>query len=300
MRFTNPLLSNFNGKYLLKHFFQKRSYLNRLIIINLAVYFVFLILKYLLSLIGFLMSNDFDEVVLSKIVLSLSFPASIHNFLYRPWSIITSLFFHIHFWHILFNMLMFWIAGRIFLQYISEKKLLLTYLLGGVFGNLVYAFAYNIFPVFQNVLPTSIAFGASGSIMAILAAITVYKPQYNLQIVFLGPIKLKWITIIFIVIDLLSISKSNAGGHIAHLGGVLYGATYMFFSMKNNIYQTTKKKKKKYCTSYDTRPLSDEEYNAKKKAENDRIDAILDKISKNGYDALTAEEKEFLFSKSRK
>jgi len=144
------------------------------------------------------------------------------------------------------------------------------------------------------------AFGASGSIMAILAAITVYKPQYNLQIVFLGPIKLKWITIIFIVIDLLSISKSNAGGHIAHLGGVLYGATYMFFSMKNNIYQSTKKKKKKYCTSYDTRPLSDEEYNAKKKAENDRIDAILDKISKNGYDALTAEEKEFLFSKSRK
>jgi hypothetical protein len=166
--------------------------------------------------------------------------------------------------------------------------------------------AYNFFPAFVEVLPNAYALGASGSIMAILAAITVYKPNHSLNIIFLGQIALKWIMLIFLVIDLLNIPKGNAGGHIAHLGGALFGAGYGLFIIgfqgRNFGKKTRKKraKKQKFTTSYQNfsepvRHISDEEYNARKTQQQKKIDVILDKISKSGYEALSKEEKEFLF-----
>ena len=184
-----------------------------------------------------------------------------------------------------------------------------TYLIGGIAGNLLYIAAYNLFPVFANDVDSAMALGASGSIMAILAAITVYRPNHELHF-FLLPrrgrsIRLLWVTLIFLLIDLMSIPHGNAGGHIAHLGGAIYGAiSVMFYSIHFSFPKREKRKKKKFSTSFDTttqqRPISDEEYNYRKKQQEDKLDAILDKISASGYDALTKEEKEFLFFSSKR
>ena len=127
------------------------------------------------------------------------------------------------FFHIFFNMLLLYVGGKIFTDYLSEKKLLTTYIFGGLFGGLFYVASYNIFPAFQNVVSSSIAIGASASVLAILVAIAVYVPNYSITFLLIGRIKLIHVALIFIVIDLLSIEKDNPGGHLAHLGGALWG-----------------------------------------------------------------------------
>jgi membrane associated rhomboid family serine protease len=271
--------------------------------INVGVYVSYLLFRGIMSLIAFLMNSNINEVVMSRVIQLLSVPASFETFIFQPWSIVTSLFFHISFWHILFNMLMLVVAGRIFNQYLSEKKLILTYLIGGIAGNLLYQIAYQTFPVFQEALPLSMAMGASGSIMAILAAITIYRPGHELFLFLIGKIKLQWIMLIFVLIDLISIPRGNAGGHIAHLGGAMYGAIYSSLLLFHPFKIKKKKKKQKFYTSYTSssdRPISDEEYNTRKKEKEMKIDTILDKISKYGYEALSKEEKDFLFFASKK
>jgi membrane associated rhomboid family serine protease len=210
---------------------------------------------------------------------------------------------HANFWHLFMNMLMLYITGQIFLQYLDRKKLIRTYFLGGIAGNILYMLAYQSFPVFAENLPVSYAVGASGSIMAIMAAITFYRPQHELNLILIGRVKLFWIMIVFIVLDIINIPNGNAGGHIAHLGGVFYGFASQYFYRSYTTHKRPKKaKKQKFATSYDysQRPVSDEEYNAQKLKEQQHIDTILDKISKNGYDALSKEEKDFLFHYSKK
>lgn len=299
----NPLFQTPNFRMILKEFFQRRSALNLLTMINIGVYISYLLFRGIMSLIAFLMDSNINEVVMTRVIQLLSVPASFETFIFQPWSIVTSLFFHISFWHILFNMLMLVVAGRIFNQYLSEKKLLLTYLIGGIAGNLLYQIAYQTFPVFQEALPLSMAMGASGSIMAILAVITIYRPGHELFLFLIGKIKLQWIMLIFVLIDLISIPRGNAGGHIAHLGGAMYGAIYSSLLLFHPFKIKKKKKKQKFYTSYTSssdRPMSDEEYNTRKKEQEKKIDAILDKISKSGYEALSKEEKDFLFFASKK
>lgn len=299
----NPLFQTPNFRMILKEFFQRRSALNLLVMINVGVYISYLLFRGIMSLIAFLMNSNINEVVMTRVIQLLSVPASFETFIFQPWSIVTSLFFHISFWHILFNMLMLVVAGRIFNQYLSEKKLLLTYLIGGIAGNLLYQIAYQTFPVFQEALPLSMAMGASGSIMAILAVITIYRPGHELFLFLIGKIKLQWIMLIFVLIDLISIPRGNAGGHIAHLGGAMYGAIYSSLLFFHPFKIKKKKKKQKFYTSYTSssdRPMSDEEYNTRKKEQEKKIDAILDKISKSGYEALSKEEKDFLFFASKK
>lgn len=301
--------SNFNWKQLLKTYFSVSSVLTKLILINIAVYLVFILFKIVVLLIGFLFQQtDVAHLFIQKAVHLLSCPASFETLLHQPWSIFTSIFFHVKFWHFLFNMIMLSVIGGIFRQFIREKHLFITYIAGGIFGNLLYMISYNSFPVFSDALFTgSFAMGASGGIMAIMAAITTYKPNHKINLLFIGPVKLMWITLVFVFIDILSIQGENAGGHIAHIGGVIYGALSVLFYLKYNItfprFRKDSKKKMKYATSrnysYNERPLSDEEYNANKVILEKKTDEILDKISKNGYDSLTKEEKDFLFKQKR-
>lgn len=272
--------------------------------INVYVYLAELLLRVFFTLTAFLM-NSSEAMIMEKIINWLACPASFQNLLYQPWSIATSLFLHSGFWHLFMNMLMLYVSGKIFLQYLDSRKLITTYFLGGIFGNFIYMLSYTYFPVFQDVLSVSHALGASGSIMAILAAITFYRPQHEVNLILIGPVKLYWIMIVFVVVDLLSIPNGNAGGHIAHLGGVMYGigSQYLYHSYSQKTKRKkSKKSKSKFTTSYDNnwRPMSDEEYNAQKVKEQQKVDEILDKISKNGYDALTKAEKDFLFHFSKK
>ena len=239
----------------------------------------------------------------------LSVPADGTELIRKPWTVVTYMFLHERFWHLFFNVWMLWFGGMIFTRFLSQKQLALTYGLGGLVGALFFILAYNLFPVFETEKYTAVAMGASASVLAILVAAAAYKPDYGLNLMLFGQLKFKWLAIAFVVIDLLSISAENPGGHIAHLGGAAFGFVYGFI-LRKNLGQPIKSKQKKrkpkmeytpYEEIHDEPqvPRSDEEYNYQKAERERDVDAILDKIAKDGYASLTAEEKEFLFRNSR-
>ena len=290
-----------------RRFVQDPSWLNRLIMVNVAVFLLTLLCGWLFSLAGFLMQFD-GAAKYESVMQWLSCPASFETWLRQPWSMVTSLFIHNGFWHLFFNMLMLYYVGKFFLSRLDWRHLLSVYFLGGIVGNLAYMGAYNLFPVFASAVPHSFAVGASGCVMAVMAAITLYEPNYEVLFIFIGKIKLWWLTLIFVAIDLMSVPKGNAGGHIAHVGGVLFGLLYILLyklyersDADADIHQPASKRKKKYYVSQESgRPISDEDYNERKAADQARINEILDKISAHGYPSLTEEEKDFLFHYSNK
>ncbi len=280
--------------------FKRGSSLIKLIYINAGVFFLIKIIQVLAFLFGF-------SGISGIFVHWLSVPAELGTLVTRPWTLITYMFLHESFWHILFNLLWLYVFGRIFLMYLNEKKLLSVYLVGGLSGAAIYIISYNIFPAFQEVVSLSFALGASASVMAIVIAISVYVPNYSINLLLLGPVKLKYIAIFTIVLDVLSIPSSNSGGHIAHLGGALFGYIYIaqyrrgkiitkgFDRFMDDLFAMFKPKPKFKVTHKQHRPKTDIEYNKEKAKRQEKINKILEKISKRGYESLTKEEKEILF-----
>jgi membrane associated rhomboid family serine protease len=288
----------------IKQSFKDGGNLVRLIYINLGVFLVFNILRAILFLGGVDISISLSRY--------LSFPAYFPNFATRPWTIITYMFFHEGFIHILFNMLWLYWFGKIFLGFMSQRKLLGVYIMGGIWGGILYMLFYNIFPIFSEALPVSFALGASAAVYAVVFAATSYAPNMSLTLMFIGPVKLKYIAAVLVVIDIISIAGTNAGGHIAHLGGALFGYLFINFQkqqidLANPVYwvidafTTTKstQKRRKMKVDY-SKPTDDFEYNRIKAEQQAEIDRILDKISKGGYDSLTSEEKKTLFKMKEK
>jgi hypothetical protein len=225
------------------------------------------------------------------------------------------MFLHIEFWHILFNMLWLFWFGRIFMEYLNSRQLLFTYIAGGLAGGLLYVLAYNIFPVFHTTIEASVALGASASVMAIVTAISFFVPNYSINLLFIGRIRIMYLAILLFVFDFIAIPAGNAGGHIAHIGGAFFGYFFSLWLRKTKvsysagIFTTLIKRirvilrrglKVSASSPYSGRPITDEEYNVEKKMYQKRIDSILEKISKGGYDSLTREEKDFLFRSSGK
>jgi len=298
-----------------KKFFRRKSILNKLIIINVAVFIIVNIINLFLFL--FQVSNNPDGISgISLISYYFAVPADLESLIYRPWTIFTYMFLQEDFFHIFFNMIVLYFGGKIFLEYLNEKKLLSTYILGGLVGAFFYILAYNLFPVFGESVYYSVALGASASVLAILVAVSTYVPEYTVVLVLFGKVKLKYLALVVVLIDVLSIARGNSGGHIAHLGGAFWGFAYIYL-MKNGKdltlnfgrvnfrkffkYFTKPKDNSKFdTTASDGRPLTDVEYNYRRNNQQERIDHILDKISKSGYSSLTREEKELLFKSSNK
>jgi len=233
-------------------------------------------------------------------------PANLSELVTRPWTLLTYMFLHWDFLHILFNMLWLYWMGRIFQDYLGSKKLLSTYFAGGIVGGLFFIIAYNIFPVFSGSVDHAFALGASASVLAITVAAATLLPEYPIHLIFFGNIPLKWIAVAVIVLDLISVSGHNAGGHIAHLGGALYGFVYIRQLKRGrdltgwlaNLFDRLRYKPSKMKVTH-RKMKADEEYNVNRKARQERMDDILDKISKSGYGSLTQEEKDFLFKISK-
>ena len=283
-------------------FFRKTSLLPRLILVNMAVF----VLVYLVNLVLWLFQID-SVNGLSVLTRLLAVPSSLTSLISSPWTPFTYMFLHEGFLHLLFNMMVLFFGGTIFLQYLDEKKMFTTYIFGGLSGALFYILAYNTFPVFLEANPHAIALGASASVLAILISIATYVPQYVVHLFFIGPVRLKYIAIFLIVMDIFSIQGNNPGGHIAHLGGAFYGFIFALSLRKGFSFPEIKLPifdKKRPKTTYrrpgnfNQRPIDDEEYNKRKAAEQIEIDKILDKISKSGYDSLSKQEKELLFRRS--
>jgi hypothetical protein len=201
-------------------------------------------------------------------------------------------------------------GGKIFLQYLKPKQLLSTYILGGVSGGLLFVIAYNYIPALQAYSFGALAMGASASVLAIIVAIATYTPNYSVQFPFIGFVKLKHIAIFSVALDIISIPKGNTGGHIAHIGGALFGYFYIKQLKKGNDFSkgfssflerliNTFKPKSKLKTVH-KRAKSDYDFNKEKSAKQKEIDIILEKIANSGYESLSKEEKATLFSASKK
>ena len=229
---------------------------------------------------------------------------------WKPWSIITYAVFHSGIFHLFFNMIVLHFSTRLFITYFNQKQLLGLYILGGIFAGFVYLLSYLVLPVFQNTSSTLV--GASGSIMAILFAAVTYNPHMEIRLMLVGRVKLWHIAVVVIALDLIQLPSTNAGGHLAHLGGAFFG--YLFVSLLRkgtdltdgvtkiinffaNKVQSKKQSTpfKKVHKNYNPTPTFTESRIVKKDKTQQQIDEILDKISASGYDSLSKEEKDFLF-----
>ncbi|NCC72380.1 MAG: rhomboid family intramembrane serine protease [Sphingobacteriia bacterium] len=295
----------------IRHFFSRKSILPGLIIINTGIFIIVQLFRVFFWL--FQVKNpEMAGGEVSWISYYLSVPASFEQLVQRPWTIFTYMFLHEGFFHLLFNMIVLYFGGRIFMEYLDKRKLLSVYILGGLTGAVFYIAAFNFFPVFSSSVQYSIAMGASASVLAILIAVATYVPEYSIILFLFGRIKLKYLALILVLIDLLSIPQGNAGGHIAHLGGAFWGFLYIFLLKKGSDLSVSfhwmnfqrlhwpKRRSKKSAPPYTARPLSDEEYNERRRIHQERIDRILEKISRSGYSSLTKEEKALLFQSSHK
>lgn len=257
-------------------------------------------------------SGQGESSLFNDMIGYLSLPASVGQLVKQPWSIVTYMFLHVDFFHVLFNILWLFWFGKIFLDYLNGRQLMWVYLLGGLSGGVLFITAYHIFPVFEVSIPRAYALGASASIMAVVAAIATLIPEYSLNLMFIGKVKLKHIAIFTVVIDFFLIKSDNPGGHIAHLGGMAWGLIYTLFYLKQQNKDNmlgrmseslhhifSHKHNPKFKVYHNDRPLNDDEYNINKKAQQEKIDKILEKISKSGYSSLTKEEKELLFRSSK-
>jgi membrane associated rhomboid family serine protease len=283
--------------------FHKGSSLTRLIYLNVAVFIVISVV----SIIAFLLDNPAISV---KAIDLLSVPASLRTLLARPWTIITYMFTHKDIWHILFNMLWLYWFGRIFLEYLDQRKLVAVYLLGGISGAIVYVLSFNIFPVFTGIVAESVAIGASASVMAIVIAIAAYVPNYTIHMLLLGRIRIIYVALVIFILTSAVDFSVNSGGKLAHIGGALFGFLYTLNIKKGrdigkginriiDFFATFFKPRKKLKVTY-KKPASDYDYNKIKAEHQVKINQILDKISKGGYDSLTKEEKDTLFKESQK
>jgi membrane associated rhomboid family serine protease len=250
----------------------------------------------------------------SRITYWLAVPSNINSLLERPWTLLTYMFVQENFFHIFFNMIVLYFGGKIFTEFMSSSRLVSTYLAGGIFGALFFIAAYNIFPVFRADVSISVALGASASVLAILIAAATYAPNYSVVLLLIGRIKLKYLAIVLVIIDVLSINKGNPGGHIAHLGGALWGFVSilayhkgfkglrwkLWYRIINFFGRLNRRKYTPFTEIHPEKPLTDDAYNRVRAEKQKKIDDILEKISRSGYDSLTKEEKEFLFDASNK
>nr|WP_294897394.1 rhomboid family intramembrane serine protease [uncultured Pedobacter sp.] len=275
--------------------FATGSKLYLLIAINVAVFLIF----GMLSVIEFLFTkqNRINEFVINY----LAVPTYLPKLLYRFWTPFTYMFLHAGFFHILFNMLWLYWMGQIFENFLSTKKLVFVYLAGGLAGAFFYILSFNIFPAFADARLLSAAVGASASVTAILIACATLVPNYTIFLMFLGPVKLKWIALFYVVIDIFGVTGANAGGYLSHIGGAIFGFLFIKALQNGNDWSKPfenlfkpKPKLKVVSRNQPVRPRA-----VKTEMPNQAlIDSILDKISKDGYDNLTATEKETLFKAS--
>jgi membrane associated rhomboid family serine protease len=282
----------------------KRSYhlggvLTKFIYVNIGVFLVVRLLQIFFTLSG-------GPGTYYPIPEWLSVPSQPDALLIKPWTLITYMFVHYEFLHFLFNVLVLYWFGQLFLMFFSSRQFVGVYLLGGSSGAIA-------FIVFSNLLGWGggILMGASASVMAVLFASAAYRPDFAVYLMFFGQVKLKYIALVYFILDLISISAfKNIGGHISHIGGAAFGwyfATRLLkgkditagFSRLVDRLGSLFHKRSKMKVTY-KRPVSDFEYNAQKIKKQAELDRILEKIKRSGYDSLTKDEKKTLFEESKK
>ena len=273
---------------------------------QLSIVLKIIVINTLIFLIVYL-GSFFFKLSPSTLVSWFVLPTSFLEIVCQPWSFVTYAFLHAGFWHLFWNMYLLYWFGLYVLNLFTSKRFLTIYLLGAINGGLFYVLAYNLFPVFNNI--SSNLMGASAAVLAIVIFIATYTPDAMVRI-FTFRIKLWQIGLVMVLLDLFQLpSSGNAGGLIAHMGGAIFGYVYAihlkkgndigiwfenFMDLLVNLFKSNKYKhfkqvhKTKQSAPKNTKRNPTTNYQIK-------IDRILDKIGKSGYDSLTKAEKDFLF-----
>jgi membrane associated rhomboid family serine protease len=301
-----------------KREFRYGNMVTRLIILNALVFvgvnIVLILLKIFASSVSFI-GTDFIQFF--------SMPTDALYLITHPWTIVTAGFMHQEFGHILWNMLAFYWFGRIVGDLLGNHRVLPLYLLSVIFANIVFFTIANLFPM------GGYALGASGAVMAMIACAAYVAPDYIFNVLLVGPIKLKYIALVLIFLDIIAISNNyNAGGSVAHLGGAAFGVLYAsqlrkgidlgkpinrFIDFISGLFSKQPKKtfnhqkgEKTYTntqsekTGFNTSTKGNAKSDTNGGSPQEKLDLILDKIKEKGYESLTKEEKEFLFNASKK
>lgn len=284
----------------LRYRLQQLNEAEKLILINVICFVLPLFLKTL-----FYLFNIPSNVMIGWFELS----AEWSDLLFKPWTIFTYSFMHSGFFHLFWNMYLLYFASRLFLNLFSPRTFFNVYFLGVLLGGLTFMLSYSVFPAFQYASPIMV--GASAGVMAVLIFMATYSPDLEVRIIFFN-VKLRYLGIAFVLLDVIQIPYGNAGGHLAHLGGAALGYLYVkrldqgvdiglpFENFTNRVLNLFKKQSK--LKTVHKRKASS---NSKKKVttqevDQSKIDSILDKISKSGYDSLTQKEKDILFQAGKK
>lgn len=275
-------------------FSKHNNAIRKIIVVNVGVFLVMAIVNIILF---------FADITTGPAANSLKFfmlPANLGTLLTQPWSLLTYMFLHDGFFHILFNMLwLFWI-GNILHEYLGNRKVYEAYFGAGIAGAILFLFCMNVFPVFRNTIDITYALGASAGVLGIVVAAATLLPNYPIHLMLFGAVKLKYIALVTVLLDLVNLPLNNAGGHIAHLGGAIFGFVYVKYlyqdkyllpSFIRNLFTKKSAMKIHYRTTYTKGETPS-------KPSQEEIDLILDKISKSGYDSLSKKEKEQLFKAS--
>ena len=289
--------------------FREADIVRKYIFANVTIYIILLLIGVFSVLLN-------QRALAAEVGAWIELPASLPQLLQRPWTVVTYMFVHGSLWHILWNMLALHVFGRIYLELFSTRHFVGTYLLGGLFGALFFVLAYNLFPYFENVVNTAHLVGASAAVLAIVVAAAVRSPEYRINLLLVGSVKLSTFAVVTVLISVLMLSGDNAGGNFAHLGGALAGFLFAFllgkgFDITDVVNRPIdwvkslfsgklfkRKKKSKFTYTAGGKREADYEYHARKKRSEAEIDAILEKIKKGGYASLSEDEKKRLFNAS--
>ena len=273
-------------------FADQKNPINKYITINAFVFVALLISA------AFYVLGDIPNPFKMWVMQYFSLTANWKVFIFKPWTFFTYAFIHEKFFHMLFNMLVFHWFGNLIIEYLNKNRMLFIFWAGVLGGGILYSLFFD-----GNQL-----IGASAGIMALVIASATLLPNYEIVLAIFGRIKLKYVGMAYLVIDLLSMMGSNAGGSVAHLGGALIG----YFTIKqiqsgndwsssvipiNNFIDKIFTRKNKLKIVHQSEQQAQASHANVSQAE---VDLLLEKITKSGYDSLSKSEKELLFKASKK
>ncbi len=276
---------------------KKDNGLVKIILINVIFFVSMSVLQVVFTLSGL---TSLFVILLNKLML----PAELKTFIFQPWSLISYFFLHMNFMHILWNMLFLYWFGKIIHDNIGNNAIISLYVLGGIIGGLFYMALYNIIPYYSEMVSQSLMLGASAGVFSVVVGSATLLPNYTFYLLFLGPVRIKYIALFYVLLSFLDVSGNNAGGEIAHLGGAFIGFLYIK-QLQNginmgegiinfiNYFSSEKRKTKRKADNVSSESNRDN-------ISQDEIDKILDKISDSGYSSLSKKEKEKLFNASKK
>ncbi|MFY0598063.1 MAG: rhomboid family intramembrane serine protease [Cyclobacteriaceae bacterium] len=278
----------------------------QIIIINVIVFIA-------LNLLNLILGRSNPEL-LGAIFSRFFLPASVTSLITRPWTLVTYFFTHTDFRHILYNMLFLYWFGKLIQEFLGSKKLISLFVMGGLAGGVFYILIYNIVPFYSSGAEVSRMLGASAGVFAVVVGAAVFMPNYTMFLIFIGPVKIKYIAIVYVLLSFFQITGSNAGGELAHMAGAGMGFLYItqmkqgndigawvisFMNWVKSFFIAQPKIKVTHKAKRTTRKKATVGDNDPSKPDQSEIDAILDKISQSGYDSLSKEEKQKLFNASK-